>query len=1081
MSQHPVVLLTPSLAAAQELPRRLASAGRAVAGVYPLKVLELARAVAEPALLGRGLLAWDNGHDALLAARLLVEGEGGFDLPAGPPRARVAATLARTLQALRRGAVSPERLTAYAATGDHTEGDRNRLVSLAAVYRRFHEALHEKTADPATLLDAAAGRLAETPWLADAEVLILDDLELDPVEADFVAALARVRPVHILRRDLPPGLRRASFRAWAERKGVEERSPDETPLAPVSPPAPPDGLARLRSGLFEPPSGPPVDDDSVALVSAPGEAAEVRAIVRRLLAEAARGVPFEEMGVILPRPQGYAPLFTDLLERFAIPHRLHPSLPLRFGRSARSLLLLFRCRGLVRSAVMELLTFAPIPFGEMLGDDVEVQPARWDALSRNAGIVSGLDRWMIGLRSLAEAERDAASAGRREERERQAREAESLLRVVEILSATLDSLTGSEPWSVWSERLQTVFDQWIGPERDRERVLEVIADLGGLGGVSSRASWEEVEQVLEARFEWERLPLEPTEGGAIHVGALDAMAGLPFRVVAVPGLVEGGYPGVLRPDPFLLDEEREALASAHVSPPAEPPSPPRPTGEGEPARGRERAKGQLSLFDDHGPGDSSPSAPGPAATEAPEAMSAAAPPRLPTTQDRLLEARRLFHRAISQATEVLVLSYPRADARSGRERLPSLFFAAAASTLAGRPLAGADLERLVTEDDPTSLPLEATLDAGERDRARVRAGDRAAAEAIAAGSSFFKQSRLAAQARWSGRLTRYDGLLSDLPDDVVEKIDPLRRTRAMSASRLAVYSRCGFQYLLQHVLHLEAALEPEERRRLDPLEKGTLFHDLAERFLRERRDRGELPVGDTDENRARILDMAEKGLQKLVEGSPPRFTLLWEREKRRFREYVVSWLKREAAMSGRSTPAHFEVSFGLGDPPDGREPHDPEPIEVPLGEGRALRVSGKIDRIDRRADGLVLRDYKTGRAPKDDGRVFRGGRQLQIPFYILATSQLFDGERVVEAFLDYVDGGRQVAFDPEAARGETFKTVLGRLVDLIAGGVFVQEPAACDWCDFKVVCGPKGLLQRRQQIKIRDTTLQSYLRLRDLG
>jgi hypothetical protein len=54
-------------------------------------------------------------------------------------------------------------------------------------------------------------------------------------------------------------------------------------------------------------------------------------------------------------------------------------------------------------------------------------------------------------------------------------------------------------------------------------------------------------------------------------------------------------------------------------------------------------------------------------------------------------------------------------------------------------------------------------------------------------------------------------------------------------------------------------------------------------------------------------------------------------------------------------------------------------------------------------------------------------------------------------------------------------------VDLIGEGAFVQEPAACDWCDFTTVCGPKGLLQRRRQIKIRDKTLQSYLRLRDVG
>ena len=303
----------------------------------------------------------------------------------------------------------------------------------------------------------------------------------------------------------------------------------------------------------------------------------------------------------------------------------------------------------------------------------------------------------------------------------------------------------------------------------------------------------------------------------------------------------------------------------------------------------------------------------------------------------------------------------------------------------------------------------------------------------------------------------------------------------MSASRLAVYARCGFQYLLEHVLHLEAALEPEERRRIDPLERGTLFHDVAERFLRERRDRGELPVEDTEQSQARLLEMAEEGLARIVAGSPPRFTLLWGREKRSFRECVLSWLKREAASARRSTPAHFEVGFGLGQGSEGGEPHDPEPIEIPLGDDRTLRVSGKIDRIDRRDDGLVLRDYKTGRAPKDDGRIFRGGRQLQIPFYVLATERIFPQERVTESFLDYVDAGRQVAFDPAVARSDRFRDLLGSLVDLIAGGVFVQEPAACDRCDFRPVCGPKGLLQRRQQIKIRDKNLQSYLRLRDIG
>jgi ATP-dependent helicase/nuclease subunit B len=1067
VSLRPLVLLTPSLAAAVELPRRLASTGRALAGIYPVKPADLARAVAEPLLLGRGHRAWDSGHDALLAARLLAESEDALSLPAEMPRAPVAATLARTLQSLRRARIPPERLEAFAAERGHAPGDGGRLRALARLFRGFHEDREGRTADPTTLFAAAASALEDAEWLKEAEVLIVDDLELDTVEREFVAALARLRPVRLLRRDTPASLRPTSFRAWAARHGVEEVEASATPLGPLAPPPLPDGLSRLRRHLFEPPPGDPVDDGSVALVTAPGEAAEVRAIARRLLAEAARGVSLEEMGVVLPRPETYAPLFTDLLERIGVPHRLHPSLPLRFGRAARSLLLLFRCRGLERGAVMEFLTFAPVPFEEILGPEAVV-PARWDALSRDAGIVSGLDRWIIGLRAYAEAEGEAVESEerpeRREGRARHVREAEALLRVVELLSTTLDGLAGAASWPEWSERLRAVCQQWIGPERDTASVLEVVADLGGLGSVASRARWEEVEPVVEARFEWERLPLEPLEGGAVHVGALDAMAGLPFRVLAIPGLVEGGYPGVLRPDPFLLDHEREALRArpGGVAPDEAGPA----SRRG--AAPRRRRAAQMSLFEE-------------SVARAGDVPPAPDPPALSTTQDRLLEARRVFHRAISQATERLILSYPRADPRTGRERLPSLFLAAAASTLAGRPLAGAELESRLVEDDLARLPLEDALDAGERDRVRVRAGGRAAAEAIAAGSGFFKQSRLAAQARWSGRLTRYDGLLTELPAEVQERIDPLRSSHPISASRLAVYARCGFQYMLEYVLRLEAALEPEERRRLEPLERGTLFHEVAERFLREKRDLAELPVQDTEATRARLHAMAEEALEGLVKGSPPRLTFLWEREKRRFHETTLAWLRREAASADRSIPAHFEVEFGLGRGPDGGEPHDPDPIEIPIDGARTLRVSGKIDRIDRREDGLVLRDYKTGRAPKDDGGVFRGGKQLQIPFYVLAVEKLFPGDRVVEAFLDYVDGGRQVAFDPAAVRGERFSALLGSLVDLIAGGAFVQEPAACDFCDFKVVCGPKGLLERRRQIKIRDATLQAYLRLRDVG
>ncbi|MGH3114193.1 MAG: hypothetical protein ACRDOP_12090, partial [Gaiellaceae bacterium] len=358
------------------------------------------------------------------------------------------------------------------------------------------------------------------------------------------------------------------------------------------------------------------------LVTGAGEAGEVRALTRRLLREAGRGVPFEDMGVIVPRADRYAPLFADLFERLGIPFQLHPSLPLKSGRLARSLLLLFRSRGLLRASVMEFLTFAPVPFASILGPEVAAEPSRWDQISRDARIVSGLDRWQAGLRThareeraAAERERDAERAGRRR---RSALDAEACLRGVEALAADLDRLDGEAPWPEWTERLREVATRWLLPldDREEEAVLRVVDALAGLGRIDGRVAWPEVEAVVEARFETRRLPLATPTAGAVHVGALDAMAGLPFRVVAIPGLVEGGYPGVLRPDPFLLDAEREALAEP----------------EPKPAPGRKRPA-QLALF---GPEEKA----------------------LATTQDRLREARRLFSRAIGQATERLFLSYP---------------------------------------------------------------------------------------------------------------------------------------------------------------------------------------------------------------------------------------------------------------------------------------------------------------------------------------------------------------------------------------------------------------------------------------
>ena len=140
--------------------------------------------------------------------------------------------------------------------------------------------------------------------------------------------------------------------------------------------------------------------------------------------------------------------------------------------------------------------------------------------------------------------------------------------------------------------------------------------------------------------------------------------------------------------------------------------------------------------------------------------------------------------------------------------------------------------------------------------------------------------------------------------------------------------------------------------------------------------------------------------------------------------------------AARPVPAHFELAFGVSREAAPGEPHLLEPLAIDLGDGRTLRVSGKIDRIDRRPGrhASSCATTRPGARPRDDGGLFRGGRQLQIPFYILAAARMFPETPVVEAFLDYVDGGRQVGLDPALVRSDSFRALLRGLVDAIAQG-----------------------------------------------
>jgi CRISPR/Cas system-associated exonuclease Cas4 (RecB family) len=152
---------------------------------------------------------------------------------------------------------------------------------------------------------------------------------------------------------------------------------------------------------------------------------------------------------------------------------------------------------------------------------------------------------------------------------------------------------------------------------------------------------------------------------------------------------------------------------------------------------------------------------------------------------------------------------------------------------------------------------------------------------------------------------------------------------------------------------------------------------------------------------------------------------------------------------------------------------------VPLACGIALR--GSIDLVERDAGGaLRVTDHKTGKARLEEGAVIDGGKALQPVLYALAVERIMEA-RVVAGRLYYCTaaGGfteREIALDEEAraAAQVVAETIGGALSE----GFLPAAPAggACDWCDYRVVC---GIHEEQRTARKARGPLASLERLRD--
>ena len=315
----------------------------------------------------------------------------------------------------------------------------------------------------------------------------------------------------------------------------------------------------------------------------------------------------------------------------------------------------------------------------------------------------------------------------------------------------------------------------------------------------------------------------------------------------------------------------------------------------------------------------------------------------------------------------------------------------------------------------------------ETDRLMARPEEfRVLPQAVAASGCWFDWRR--------AEITPHDGVIR--PDHpVIHTI--LDRTQSASSLRMLLRNPLGFVW--HYGLGWRAPESRDHPLVLDALAMGNLVHRTLDRALR------------TLEADGGLANASERRIAAAVDGAATEVAGLWEGEQAV--PPPVIWrrtLDEARVLSGQALAfrdgdlaearAYGEVPFGGAKPKsDGAIPWDVEaPVAIPETD---FRIGGHIDRLDISADGrhALVRDYKTGRVPRDD-IVLEGGRELQRCLYAFAVKAMLSEKVVIAASLLYPREERDLRLDdPDAA----LRTLTGHLqaarASLASGGAVMGE------------------------------------------
>jgi RecB family exonuclease len=276
----------------------------------------------------------------------------------------------------------------------------------------------------------------------------------------------------------------------------------------------------------------------------------------------------------------------------------------------------------------------------------------------------------------------------------------------------------------------------------------------------------------------------------------------------------------------------------------------------------------------------------------------------------------------------------------------------------------------------------------------------------------------------------YDGVISIA-------VDP--STRSWSASQFTSIGQCPYRWFAQKVLELRAAQEADIK--LSPAVKGNLYHKTLELAVQK-------ALGSED-IRAAILSELEAAFV-LAEADPavglPKLEN-WDIQRTEHVKAIRKTVASPEFIPAGAAIVELEKSFKT--------------------VWNGWEFSGRIDRIDRTAEGLVAIDYKTSSSAPFGAKNEAGKANIDVQLAVYTTVALpaiYPGESVKKGVYYSLTKNKVLRaltdIDPTP-----LEALAERVRAHLADGNFAVYPDvdghACKYCEYDVMCRKGARLERK--------------------